>query len=88
MPKQEKLTVNGEVIDKLPAGNYRVRPRDMDVDVICKAKGKMRIKHIGIIEWDWVKLEINPYDMNKGTIIYRYSPTDVRKILAGEDIEQ
>jgi translation initiation factor IF-1 len=50
MPKQEKITVNGEVIDKLPAGNYKVKPRDIDVEVICKAKGKMRIKHIGIIE--------------------------------------
>lgn len=73
MVKIEGIELDAEILAVLPAGHYKVKPKDMDLSVTCKKSGKMRSKQISVIEWDWVKIEVSPYDMSKGRIVYRYS---------------
>jgi translation initiation factor IF-1 len=72
MVKVEGIELDAEIVAVLPAGNYKVKPKDMDIVILCKKSGKMRSKQISVIEGDWVKVEVSPYDMSKGRIIYRY----------------
>jgi translation initiation factor IF-1 len=72
MVKIEGIELDAEITAVLPAGNYKAKPKDMDIVILCKKSWKMRSKQISVIEWDWVKLEVSPYDMSKGRIIYRY----------------
>lgn len=71
MAKQQGLEFEGEVLEVLPAGNYRVRPDGMDVVILCKKSGKMAMNKISLIEWDRVKIEVSPYDMKFGRITFR-----------------
>ena len=65
--------MDGEVIEVLPAGFFKVRLKDMDMFVRCQKSGRMRQSNISIIMGDRVKLEINQYDMSQGRIIFRYN---------------
>jgi len=72
MVKVDGIELDAEIIAVLPAGNYKVQPKDMDTVVLCKKSGKMRSRQISVIEGDWVKIEVSPYDMTKWRIVYRY----------------
>ena len=82
MAKVEGIVLDAEVLAVLPAGHYKVKPKDMDLTITCKKSGKMREKQISVIEGDRVKIEISPYDMSKGRIIYRYSDYGSQKVVA------
>ncbi len=71
MSSDDKIAVEGEVIEIFPGGNYKVKLDDLDLEVICKLKGKMKQRRISIIPGDLVDVELSPYDMTKGTITYR-----------------
>lgn len=71
MAKQESIEVNGYVIELLGGGNYRVKLEDGEHTIICHLSGKMKKNFIKIIPGDRVKLEMTPYDLNKGRIIFR-----------------
>lgn len=49
-------------------GQENVEPKRL---ILCHISGKMRMNYIRILPGDKVKLEISPYDMNKGRIVYR-----------------
>ena len=73
MAKAWVLEWDWEILEQLPAGKYTVKLKDTDMVITCYKAGKMKQSHIGIIEWDWVKVEVNQYDMKQGRIIYRYN---------------
>ncbi len=73
MVKQAALEWDGEVVEKLPAWILKVKLKDVWTEIRCKLSGKMKQKHISVIPGDWVKLEVNQYDMTQGRIIYRYN---------------
>ncbi len=73
MVKQAKLELDGEVVEVLPAGKFKVRLVDMDTEILCYKSGKMKLSHISVIEWDQVKVEVSPYDVSQGRITYRYN---------------
>jgi translation initiation factor IF-1 len=50
MVKVEGIELDAEIIAVLPAGNYKVQPKDMDIVILCKKSGKMRSKQISVIE--------------------------------------
>ncbi len=79
MVKIDGIELDAEIIEVLPAGNYKVQPKDMDTIVICKKSGKMRSRQISVIEGDRVKVEVSPYDMTKGRIVYRYGDYAARQ---------
>ncbi|MGC8502179.1 translation initiation factor IF-1 [Desulfurella sp.] len=71
MAKEKPVVVEGEVIEALPNAMFRVRLDNNHV-VLAHVAGKMRMHFIKILPGDKVKLEISPYSIEKGRIIYRY----------------
>ncbi|HRX63579.1 MAG TPA: translation initiation factor IF-1 [Candidatus Absconditabacterales bacterium] len=76
MVKDGALERDGEVLEKLPAGILKVRLKDVGTEIRCKLSGKMKQRHISVIPGDWVKVEVNQYDMTQGRITYRYNNYD------------
>ena len=74
MAKTGILEQDGEVMEVLPAGKFRVRLVDADIIIMGYKSGKMKQSHISIIAGDLVKVELNLYDMTQGRIVYRYNP--------------
>lgn len=71
MTKQEqKIELNGEVVESLPNTTFRVKLEDGRV-IFCHLAGKMRIYHIKVMVGDQVKVEMTPYDETKGRIVQR-----------------
>jgi len=71
VPKEEKLQLEGEVLDALPNAMFRVRLEN-DHEMIAHISGKMRKHYIRILPGDRVTVEISPYDLTKGRITYRH----------------
>lgn len=70
MPKEEAITMEGDVIEALPNTRFRVKLDNGHV-VLAHISGKMRQRYIRIVPGDRVKIELSPYDLEKGRIIYR-----------------
>lgn len=73
MVKEGILERDWEVLEALPAGFFKVRLKDVETLIRCKKSWKMNQSHISIIPWDWVKVEVNQYDMSQWRIVYRYN---------------
>lgn len=71
MADQQKIEVEGEVTEALPNTLFRVKIGESRI-ILCYLAGKMRINYIRIMPGDRVKVEMTPYDENKGRIIYRF----------------
>lgn len=71
MAKQLPVKVDGEVIEALPNATFKVRLKNGH-ELIAHIAGKMRMHYIKILPGDRVALEIPPYDLSKGRIVYRY----------------
>lgn len=67
------LQLDWEIVEVLPAGKFRVKLKDTDLVIVCYKAGKMKQSHISVIEWDWVKIDVNQYDMTQWRIVYRYN---------------
>jgi len=71
MPKEEdKIQVEGTVVEALPGTQFRVR-LDNDHEVLAYLSGKMRKYYIRILLGDRVRVEMSPYDLTRGRIVYR-----------------
>ena len=68
---KEFIEVQGEVIELMPAANFRVQ-LDSGHEILAHLSGKMRMNRIRILPGDKVRLEMSPYDLKKGRITYRY----------------
>jgi translation initiation factor IF-1 len=71
MMKEELLEMQGQVIEILPDSRYRVNLENGH-QLVAYTAGKMRQHHIRIIAGDKVTLELSPYDLTKGRIIFRH----------------
>lgn len=71
MAKDDSIEVIGTVVKVLPATMYRVR-LDNGHEVLAHISGKMRKFFIKITTGDKVTLEMSPYDLEKGRIVYRH----------------
>jgi len=69
--KEEKIEVEGEVVESLPSTMFRVQI-DGGQTVFATISGKMRKHYIRILPGDRVKVELSPYDLTRGRITYRY----------------
>ncbi|ASR89342.1 MULTISPECIES: translation initiation factor IF-1 [Alcaligenes] len=76
MAKEELLEMQGSVTEILPDSRFRVT-LDNGHAVIAYTGGKMRKHHIRILAGDSVTLEMSPYDLSKGRIIFRHLPKRV-----------
>ncbi len=71
VPKEETIQVEGKVIEQLPNALFRVE-LDNGHRVLAHVSGKMRMHFIRILPGDKVTVELSPYDLSRGRIIYRY----------------
>ena len=70
MPKEDHIEMEGKVLETLPNTLFRVELENGHV-VTAHISGKMRKNYIRILTGDQVMVEITPYDLSKGRIIYR-----------------
>lgn len=70
MAKEGTIEMNGVVIDALPNTTFKVQLENGHV-LIAHVSGKIRKNYIRILTGDKVAVELTPYDLTKGRIIYR-----------------
>ena len=70
MPKEDAVQVEGNVVESLPNAMFRVELQNKH-RVLAHVSGKMRMNFIRILPGDKVMLELSPYDLTRGRIIYR-----------------
>lgn len=70
MAKEEPIEVEGRVVEPLPNAMFRVE-LDSGHRVLAHISGKMRMHFIKILPGDKVTVELSPYDLTRGRIIYR-----------------
>ena len=70
MTKQDKIEVEGKVIEALPNAMFKVE-LDNGHMILAHVSGKMRMHFIKIMPGDSVKLELSPYDLSRGRIVFR-----------------
>ena len=68
--ENDKITLRGEVLERLPDSMYRVRLENGH-EVLARTSGKMRIRHIRVLPGDTVTVELTPYDLSRGRIVFR-----------------
>jgi translation initiation factor IF-1 len=71
MAKEQGISVEGTVVEALPNTMFRVELENKHV-VLAHVSGKMRMHFIKILPGDRVTVELSPYDLTKGRIVYRY----------------
>ena len=70
--KEEKIEVEGEVVESLPSTMFRVQVDGMDGTVLATIAGKMRKFRIRVLAGDRVTLALSPYDLTRGRIVFRH----------------
>jgi translation initiation factor IF-1 len=72
MPKKEVIEVEGTVVEPLPNAMFRVELPNGH-KVLAHISGKIRLHYIKILPGDKVLIELSPYDLTRGRIIYRFT---------------
>ena len=70
MAKEEALRVEATVLKSLPNATFQVK-LDNGHEVLAHVSGRMRMHYIRMLPGDQVTVEISPYDLKKGRIVYR-----------------
>ncbi|MCS6928976.1 MAG: translation initiation factor IF-1 [Saprospiraceae bacterium] len=71
MPKEDLIRQDGVVTEALANASFRVRLENDHV-ILATISGKMRMNYIRILPGDKVSVEMSPYDLTRGRIVYRY----------------
>lgn len=70
MAKEEKIEVEGKILEALPNAMFRVE-MEGGHKILAHISGKMRMHYIKILPGDKVKVELSPYDLTRGRITFR-----------------
>lgn len=71
MAKQDLIKVDGIIEETLPNTQFKVKLENGH-EIMAHISGKMRMNFIKILQGDKVTVELSPYDLTKGRIVYRY----------------
>lgn len=71
MSKEDVIEISGVVIDTLPSAQFKVELENGH-EIIAHVSGKIRMHYIRILPGDKVTVELSPYDLSRGRIIYRH----------------
>jgi translation initiation factor IF-1 len=82
MAKEELLNFDGNVTDLLPDGRFRIK-LDNEHEIIAYTAGRMKKNRIRTLVGDRVTVEMTPYDLGKGRIIYRHKDERAGGMVAG-----
>lgn len=70
MAKEDVIEVEGTVVEALPNTNFKVELENGH-QILAHISGKLRMNYIKILPGDRVKVELSPYDLNRGRITWR-----------------
>jgi len=70
--KEKGVEVEGVVLENLPNARFRVKLDEGDLEILAHVSGKMRMNYIRILPGDRVRVELSPYDLTMGRIVYRF----------------
>ena len=70
MAKDDVIQMQGEIVENLPNATFRVKLENGHI-VLGHISGKMRMHYIKILPGDRVRVELSPYDLTRGRIVYR-----------------
>jgi translation initiation factor IF-1 len=73
--KEEKVLMEGEIVEAFRSGMYRVALENGH-EALGYTAGKMRRHRIRILLGDRIKLELSPYDLTRGRIVYSFRPAE------------
>jgi len=71
LAKEEAIQIEGNVLEPLPNAMFKVEIEGGNV-VLAHISGKMRMHYIRILPGDRVLVELSPYDLSRGRIVYRF----------------
>jgi len=71
MAKEQTIVMDGTIKETLPNAMFRVN-LESGHEILAHISGKMRMNFIKILPGDKVKVEMSPYDLSRGRIVYRY----------------
>jgi translation initiation factor IF-1 len=71
MGKEQPIRVDGTILETLPNATFKVE-LESSHKVLAHVSGKMRMHFIKILPGDKVTIELSPYDLTRGRIVYRY----------------
>jgi translation initiation factor IF-1 len=71
MSKNDSIQVEGTITETLPNASFKVQLENKH-EVLAHISGKMRMNYIRILPGDKVLVELSPYDLSRGRIVYRY----------------
>ena len=71
MAKQSAIEQDGVIVEALSNAMFRVELENGH-EITAHISGKMRMHYIKILPWDKVRVEMSPYDLSKGRIVFRY----------------
>ena len=72
MSKEDAIEVMATVLEPLPNAMFKVEIAESKHQVLAHVSGKMRKNFIRILAGDKVAVELSPYDLTRGRIVYRY----------------
>jgi len=78
MAKEEAIVLEGKVVESMPNAVFKVE-LETGHTVLAHISGKMRVHYIRILPGDTVVVELSPYDLTRGRIIYRGTKEDMEK---------
>jgi len=70
MAKENTIKIDGVIKEALPNATFKVELEN-GLEILAHVSGKMRMHYIKMVPGDKVKIEISPYDLTKGRIVYR-----------------
>ena len=65
------IELKGEVLELMPSANFKIKLENGH-EILGHLSGKMRMNKIHLLPGDFVKVEMTPYDLTKGRIVYRF----------------
>ena len=74
-PQQDKekgIELEGVVVENLPNARFQVKLDESDTKILAHVSGQMRMHYIRILPGDRVRVELSPYDLTMGRIVYRF----------------
>jgi translation initiation factor IF-1 len=72
MSKEDSIPAEGTVVDRMPNALFKVRLDSSEHEILAQVSGKIRKHSIRILLGDRVSIDMSPYDLSKGRIVYRH----------------
>ena len=70
--KEKGIEIEGTVVENLPNARFRVKLENGENEILAHVSGKMRMNYIKILPGDKILVELSPYDLTRGRIVYRF----------------